>query len=386
MIFNKDLDDISEADLDALIENGVRESRRLDYKRELPGRNDAAKKEFLADISSFANSDGGDLVYGIDEQREDGQPTGLPVLVGLEEKSLGAEILRLEGLATDGIDPRIPGLRSREIPCRAGRVLVFRVPKSPLRPHMVSFQKSSRFFSRTSGGKYQMDASEIRQAFTRRLQGEQQLREFQKSHASRLIHDGPRFPMVGSSMLVIQVVPSLAFDFDAGLELRRISEFMVDLRPASGWGYDGRYSGAGYSVISSEEPRSETLLSYTHIYRNGIVEMVDAWAPRASDGLINALALEKTSVDFVERIVSLLPRLGCPGPFSVLLSFLGFQGLGFRETGWWRQAQKPVTVDPILLDPLTVEGSDDDVAALLRSAFDVLWQHVGRPGAPSSVG
>jgi len=39
----------------------------LDYKRDVPGESDQDKKEFLADISSFANATGGDLIYGVDE-------------------------------------------------------------------------------------------------------------------------------------------------------------------------------------------------------------------------------------------------------------------------------------------------------------------------------
>jgi predicted HTH transcriptional regulator len=63
----KPLAEITESDLLGLITNGIAESRTLDYKRSLPGNSDADKKEFLADVSSFANTAGGDLVFGIDE-------------------------------------------------------------------------------------------------------------------------------------------------------------------------------------------------------------------------------------------------------------------------------------------------------------------------------
>lgn len=69
------LNDIVEDDLLALISNGVAEGRTIDYKRELPGSSDSAKKEFLADASSFANTIGGDLVFGMDEDQ--GLPTRL---------------------------------------------------------------------------------------------------------------------------------------------------------------------------------------------------------------------------------------------------------------------------------------------------------------------
>ena len=45
--------------LNSLIDDKVEERKDLDYKRDLPERNDEKKREFLSDISSFANTVGG---------------------------------------------------------------------------------------------------------------------------------------------------------------------------------------------------------------------------------------------------------------------------------------------------------------------------------------
>ena len=74
-MIQKPLDAITDDDLLALISNKVSEGRTIDYKRELPGNTDSDKKEFLADTSSFANTSGGDLVFGMDEVA--GLPTQL---------------------------------------------------------------------------------------------------------------------------------------------------------------------------------------------------------------------------------------------------------------------------------------------------------------------
>ncbi len=96
------LNDITEADLAALIANGVAEGRTIDYKRSLPGNTDADKKEFLADTSSFANSGGGDLVFGMDEA------AGLPTqIVGIQASDLDLEIRRLDSILAAGLSPRI---------------------------------------------------------------------------------------------------------------------------------------------------------------------------------------------------------------------------------------------------------------------------------------
>ena len=50
------LDQIDEARLQALIDDGAAESRTIDYKRTIYGTADSDYSEFLADTSSFANT------------------------------------------------------------------------------------------------------------------------------------------------------------------------------------------------------------------------------------------------------------------------------------------------------------------------------------------
>ncbi len=157
----KRFDDITKADIDALVANSVPEGRTLDYKRTLPGSSDDAKREFLADISSLANAAGGDIIFGVGEDQ--GVPTvasGLPVI------DPDAENLRLDSSIRSGIEPRVPAVQIKAVDgFPAGPVMVLRIPKSWSSPHMVTFKGSSRFFSRTNAGKFQMDVAEIRSAF-----------------------------------------------------------------------------------------------------------------------------------------------------------------------------------------------------------------------------
>jgi predicted HTH transcriptional regulator len=64
---NIPLDRIVEADIQRLLSMGVNESPYLDYKQESYGDAGNDRSEFLADISSFANTLGGDLVIGVAE-------------------------------------------------------------------------------------------------------------------------------------------------------------------------------------------------------------------------------------------------------------------------------------------------------------------------------
>src|SRR6266542_4766771 len=110
-MINKQFDQIDKADIDSLNANQVPESRTLEYKQELPGNKDDDRREFLADVSSFANASGGDILYGVKEQRDaNGHTTGLPdSLDGLPGINNDEGIRRLDEMIRNGIDPRISG-------------------------------------------------------------------------------------------------------------------------------------------------------------------------------------------------------------------------------------------------------------------------------------
>jgi predicted HTH transcriptional regulator len=79
IIMEQNLDRVSESDIQDLVKNGVQEGKKIEYKQELTINTDSEKKEFLSDFSSFANTVGGYLIYGMKENN------GMPIeLVGLK--------------------------------------------------------------------------------------------------------------------------------------------------------------------------------------------------------------------------------------------------------------------------------------------------------------
>ena len=96
--FSKLLDEINETDLQELVSGKEAERKTLDYKRDRVGDKPSEHKEFLYDVSSFANTSGGYLFIGIDEN--EGVPTdlcGLPTTIDPDsEISRLVSILLLE--------------------------------------------------------------------------------------------------------------------------------------------------------------------------------------------------------------------------------------------------------------------------------------------------
>jgi predicted HTH transcriptional regulator len=138
---------LTESDLAGLI--GIEpEGKSVDYKRDSVGSTDADKKEFLYDASSFANSQGGYLVFGMDEAQ------GLPSqIVGISNPDPDKEILRLEQLLRAGVRPAISGVSTAAVRLASGgSAIVMRIPKSWNPPHQVTYQNVFRFYARDSNG------------------------------------------------------------------------------------------------------------------------------------------------------------------------------------------------------------------------------------------
>ena len=55
---SKPIETWKEPDLLKLLDDKVPEGRCLEYKAALPGKSDSDRKEFLKDVSAFANADG----------------------------------------------------------------------------------------------------------------------------------------------------------------------------------------------------------------------------------------------------------------------------------------------------------------------------------------
>ena len=164
-VINKPLEDITEIDLQYLIDEERIEKKVLEYKLELPGNSDSDKKEFLADVSSFANANGGDIIYGVIENRKSGKPEKAE---GIEIDNVDQNILQLEQIIRDGIEPNIPSsaLNIKEIQLKNSKyVLIIRISRSWISPHRVSFKAWDRFYTRSTNGKYRFDIQELRAAF-----------------------------------------------------------------------------------------------------------------------------------------------------------------------------------------------------------------------------
>lgn len=170
--------EMTEAKLLEFLAHEIPEGTHLDYKISLSAKSEKeSKREFLKDISGFANASGGHLVIGV---KEPGHGVNTEDrLVGIEEGP--AHAASLERLASTSIEPRIPGLAIFPVQIENGKhCLIVHIPPSLGRPHMVSHDGHRSFYIRHTESIFPMSTHEIRQAVLTSVSAEDRAR-----HASK---------------------------------------------------------------------------------------------------------------------------------------------------------------------------------------------------------
>lgn len=272
-------DEITADDILRLVADKVAEHKTLEYKAILKINNTEDKAEFLSDISSFANASGGDILFGITDEREGTSATGVPGdIVGLALANTASECNRIEQLIRDGVQPRLPVLlvKAIQIP-EHGHILLIRVGKSWLAPHMVSYANRTRFFSRNSStGKVQLDVQQIGAAFAQQRAVGERLRDWKADRISKAVSGNGPVQLTGSQLL-FHFVPAAAiaddtvslprvFDTNALNNMRLLMCLSSQSR---------RYNADGLLFVSQKT--TDNAQSYLQIFKDGALEYGDSY-------------------------------------------------------------------------------------------------------------
>ncbi len=163
-MFIRNIEDITMEDMQYLIYNEIGEDKTLEYKRELQIDTGDDRKEFLADVSAFANAEGGMIIFGVEENDETNTPQSVCGIIIDNEDEL---VRKIDNLTRDSISPRIPEIKYKIIALSDANksILIIQIGQSYILPHRVTYKGWDKFFVRDSKGKHPMDIDELRQSF-----------------------------------------------------------------------------------------------------------------------------------------------------------------------------------------------------------------------------
>lgn len=372
----KPLNIVTEEDLVSLITNGVAEGRTIDYKRDLPGNSDGDKKELLADVSSFANTGGGDLVFGMDEAG------GLPTLItGTSAADLDLEVRRLDSIIAAGLSPRIRHSIKSVTTAAGPSVLIIRVERSWAGPHRVIYGGHDKFYGRNSGGKYPLDVNELRAAFTLSSTATEKIRAFRTDRIIALSNGETPVPFMGSPKVIIHFIPLEAFAGGPTYDVRPIYENPQLIAPmgTTAWGY--RLNLDGVVAFGSRQP-CET---YTQLFRSGVLEVVQGRILAGQhEGrlVIPSVAFEEYIVRYLPQCFRLLETIGAGLPIVVAMTLTHTKGLWMGVNTFLRdEAGYPIEAETIILPEAIVESFTTPAHEILKPMFDLIWNACGFPGS-----
>jgi hypothetical protein len=370
----KDLEKIQEQDLQELVSNSVLEHKTLEYKLTLPGNTNSEKKEFLADISSFANAAGGDLVYGVLQDSETGFPKELR---GLDVQNIDQEILRLDSMIRSGINPRIPTIRTQPISLSNSKtVVIVRVQKSWISPHRVTLQDHDKFYSRSTNGKYALDVTELRIAFNLSGTSAERIRSFRQDRISRIFANETPVPFKEGAKIILHLIPITAFDPSQQLDVQEIASHQQKLMPMIWSSGKYRYNLDGFLTYSAGN--SARTHSYVQMFRNGIIEAVEGTLLE-EDQIIPASSYEEELIKSVPGYLSVLKALNVALPVFISLTLVGVEGYSMGVDRFRRFESTPIDREVLILPEVMIETYECKIDEVLRPIFDSIWNACGYP-------
>ena len=379
------MDDIDENDIAYLMKNQIDESKDLEYKRDLPGASDGEIHKFLSQVSSLANTIGGHIIYGVDAK--DGIPTApRPIQIDNPDK----EILRLQEMTLYGIAPRIQEIEIHPVESGSqGYFIIIRVPSSWNSPHMVSRNKSSKFYGRTSRGKHQLDVEEIRTAFMRSETLVDRMKEFRKTRISSIENNDTPFPLIHSPRVVIHMLPVSAFRLREQIDVTTFAENKEFLTPSDRMFCNYISNFDGYLAYSMDSRGAEDFSrAYTQAFRNGCIESVSSVGfGEDPNWQIEGKDIEKWVLDSTSNCFSLYQKLGIKPPVFFLLSLVGVRNAMITASGkTGNEKLRRIGRNVLSLPEVAIDSYQVDLPDLLKNHFQSIWNASGWLRSPFTEG
>lgn len=357
--------------LRALIVNGVREGKTIEYKREMPGAADSAAVPFLATVSSFGNTAGGDLLLGVEANA--GVPVELP---GIEIDNLDRETLRLEHVLLNGLDPRLPQVDIQPVRIEDKRyVLVVRVARSWIAPHRV--MKNSKFYARSSAGRYELDVGELRTAFTMSETIAARIRDFRTDRIARIHSRQTPVSLDPGGCMVVHALPLGAFTGATTIDIAACETSTNRIRPMGASGCNSRINLDGVVTFTGQDTTPSR--AYAQIFRTGSIESVCVLGIHNDRMFIPGVGYEKNIMSCLADYIEFAQEFAIEPPYFLFLSFVGVRGytLAVDRRMLWPGGVRTLQEDMLILPEVVIPDRDEQPDQLLKPVFDMVWNAFG---------
>lgn len=365
--------DVNESRLLELCSQGCPESQTLDFKKTLPGHSDRERSEFLKDVCALANTDGGDLVYGIAE--EDGHAKEPHPVTG---EPADAAKRRLGQIADAGLEPRVIGLRFLDVPITGGYALIVRVLASFNGPHRYIINGIARFVMRNGTHTAELTYDQLRSAFDRTATLTERARRFREDRIAAIASRKTWKPMMKGPVCVVHFIPIRAMAGNQSIDIfslyNNYASFMFPF-----WHGASRSTNLDGLVVHPGFADGQVEIgAYTQIFRSGAFETARYGGGLAdpSRKIIPSTGVSQFIRDAIQKFLKASLDLGISGPAvaSAALLTIGDYEFGL-PTEHFSSRPKSDRENAVLPEIwINAIESVTDIDEVARPMLEVLWQ------------
>ena len=371
--------------LRSLIESRIAEGPAIEFKRIINVSDTKAKKNLCAELVSFANSSGGDIVFGIDEK--EGVATEL---LALPEFDADKVELQLRQIFDSNIEPPVPGLQF--CPVEVGReqfALVLRIPRSWARPHAL-LGEFPQFLVRNGNRRRAFTLRELREVFGLSASIAARMKQFRAERIASLATDNTPAPLTKRTLFILHVMPQSAFDTPQSIDVSFLMKNNTLIWPMHDTGFSKKLNFDGVlSYFPGDHLRLQTkaVRSYVQVFRDGCVEAVTTEIFHDDDVEQKPKVIFHTYEAVVEKALhnhlSLLRELEIDPPIFVSLAFIGGKdySLLLRDQFGQEKSSSPIGRDVLIIPETPIYEYSATYYDVLKESFDRMWQTCGQLGS-----
>lgn len=377
-LFN--LKNISKTDLQGLIDNQEFENKELEYKDysftdgKIP---DKQRDKFMKEIVAFANTNGGTIVVGIQEDDEHRpiQLSGTGMALGEFDNWLSS----FRQIMLSRIRPHLHGVDCIPVVLddETNIAIVIFVPKSFARPHSFWDGNKDEFFMRYANGIMYMDIDDLRKAFLRSGGIHNKIREFRRDRISLILANECVGDLGNGAKIVFHIIPEWSFELGSTVDLNLFRQ-NSSVQPISGSSWNTQYNADGYCIFGRDYSTG-AIETYLQFFHSGIIEATEIRLVSGykNETVYNWQKFQDAAIKALMGYAVLLEHIGIPKPWYISATILNAKGY-VAEHSWANS--KPLERDIInSLDGICTEDIDFEEA--LRPVFDSLSNAFGYSGA-----
>lgn len=321
------------------------ESVELDYKEgTIQVSTVGQKKEFAADVSSFANCVGGVLIYGVKEAERQTKDQKETVVYPLEFEGAVFDdelLLRAEQVISDNIEPRLPEhptIKPIKLALEPGDpekwAIVIEVRRSWTGPHMVTADKEFRYYTRQNfrKGPVRMDHRELATLFEQSLRKTEKVEQWIADRDEALYHRrayrGPAEPV-----LFMLLAPHILIEDRLDIGNQRFREWLTDSQHNP---YKADFQPSLYGLQANERKQGWEIQLHRNLaieYLLPILQFLKAIGRGEEVFGFDLMTHQLTWLLMFGR--NLYARFGYDGPLRLKMTFIE----GTSETKRWHGLQ-----------------------------------------------